>query len=157
MISTLLFDFARVLIYPKDKSCKGKLNDLYRNLMRGKTFQFFEHFEFNEELLLYLHTIKNQYGLYMFTSGIIQNVTGVRGKLDKVFKKIYSAEELNLNKKDPQSYLFIAKDLNKNPGEILFTDDQLEFINAAENAKLVTIHFQSNKQFINELSKIMVI
>lgn len=157
MLNTLLFDFSRVLLDVKDKSYKGFLNDLHREKSKQHGYKFFDYFELNKGLLEFLESIKDRYSLYIFTTGSVQNVPEVRKILDKIFLKIYSSEELDLNKKDPKSYLFIAKDLNKNPGEILFTDDQPDNINAAGKAGLTTIHFQSNRQFISDLSKTMII
>lgn len=157
MITTLLFDFSRVLLNVKDKSYTGFLNDLHKEMSSQLDYNFFDYFELNEELLKFLETIKGKYSLYIFTTGSVQNVPEVRKRIDPIFRKIYSSEELAFNKKDPQSYLFIAKDLNKNPGEMLFTDDQSENIKSAQTAGLITIQFQSNKQFMNELSKIMLI
>lgn len=157
MITTLLFDFSRVLLDVKDKSYRGFLNDLHRKMSQRSDYNFFDYFKLNEKLLKFLETIKNKYSLYIFTTGSVQNIPDVRKRIDPIFRKIYSTEELALNKKDPQSYLFIAKDLNKNPNEILFTDDQSENIKTARIAGLMTIQFQSNIQFMNEFYKIMVI
>lgn len=157
MVTTLLSDFSRVLLNVKDKSYTGFLNTLHQEMSAKPDYKFFDYFELNEELLKFLETIKDKYSLYIFTTGSVQNVPNVRTRIDPIFRKIYSSEELGLNKKDPQSYLFIAKDLNKNPNEILFTDDQLENIKAAQTAGLPVIHFQSNEQFINDLSKVVVI
>lgn len=157
MISTLLFDFSRVLLDVKDKNYTGLLNDLHRKKSKHPDYNFFDYFGLNVELLNFLDQLKGKYPLYIFTSGSVQNVPVVRKRLDQIFRKIYSSEELGLNKKDPQSYLIIAKDLNKNPNEILFTDDQLENIQAAEAANLLTIHFDSNRQFINEIPQFVII
>lgn len=157
MITTLIFDFSRVILNVKDKKYTGFLNTLHNEMSIKPDYKFFDYFELNEELLKFMETIKTKYSLYIFTTGSVQNVPEVRKRIDPIFRKIYSAEELDLNKKDPQSYLFIANDLNKNPNEILFTDDQPENIKAAEIAGLKVVHFQSNEQLISELSKIMVI
>ena len=155
MIKVLIFDFSRVLLNVKDKSYKGFLNNLHKEKFQQPGYNFFDYFELNEELLLFLDKLKDRYPLYIFTTGSVQNVAEVKKRIEPIFRKIYSAEELVLNKKAPQSYLYIAKDLNKKPSEILFTDDQFENIQAAEAAKLVTIHFQSTTQFINDLSTVL--
>lgn len=156
MITSLIFDFSRVLLNVKDKYYKGFLNDLHKEKSKEPGYKFFDYFELNEELLKFLETIKDNYSLYIFTTGSVQDVLEVRKRIDPIFRKIYSSEELGLNKKDSQSYLFIAKDLNKNLHEILFTDDQLENIKAASNAGLATIQFQSTEQFINTLSEFVI-
>lgn len=157
MITTLLFDFSRVILNVKDKNYSGLLNTLYKEMSSKPDYNFFNYFELNKELLKLLETIKSKCPLYIFTTGSIQNVPEVRKRIDPIFRKIYSAEELELDKKDPQSYLYISKDLGKSPEEILFTDDQSENIKAAETAGLKAVRYQSNEQLISELSKIMVI
>lgn len=157
MVNTLLFDFSRVILDVKDKSHTGFLNDLHRKMSSQPDYNFFDYFKLNNELLKFLGVIKDKYPLYIFTTGSVQNVPEVRKIIDPIFRKIYSAEEMGLNKKNPQSYLFIAKDLNKNPNEILFIDDQLENIKAARISGFMTLQFQSNMQLMNEFSKIVLI
>lgn len=157
MITTLLFDFSRVLLNAKDKNYSGLLNDLHKEMSQKPNYNFFDYFELNEKLLNLLDILKNKYPLYIFTTGSVQNIPAVRKRIDPIFRKIYSSEELGLNKKDPRSYLFIVKDLNKSPDEILFTDDQLENVNAAVTAGLLAIRFLSTDKFIGKLRKFVII
>ena len=73
MITAIIFDFSRVLLFPKDKNYKGKLNALHRELSKKPDYDVLENFEFNDELLSYLDKIKNKIDLYVFTTGIIQD------------------------------------------------------------------------------------
>lgn len=157
MVTALLFDFSRVLLDVKDKEYKGFLNDLHKKMSEQPGYKFFDYFELNNDLMSFLDKLKDKYPLYIFTTGSVQDVPDVRKKIDLVFKKIYSSEELGWNKKDPNSYLSIAKDLNQKPSEILFTDDQSENIMAATTANFVTIKFDSNKQFMQDVSQYVVI
>lgn len=154
MITVLLFDFSRVLLNVKDKSYSGMLNTLHKETSSQPGYNFFDYFELNEELLKFIDTIKDKYSIYIFTTGSVQNVPEVKKRIGPYFRKIYSSEELGLNKRDPQSYLFIANNLNKKPEEILFTDDQIDNIETARAAGLETIHFQSTWQFISAFNKI---
>lgn len=97
VIKTLLFDFSRVLVFPKD---------------------------------------------------ILQNDPAAKEILDPIFDNIFSANELGLNKKDPQGYKIIAEKLGVKPNEILFIDDSIENVKAAQNAGLQAVQFVSNKQLI---------
>lgn len=160
MIKTLLFDFSRVLLYPTDKASlpsdegktySGSLNTLHRELKDNESYYLFNYFELNEELLEYLKTIKDKFELCIFTTDIIQNDPLIREKIDPVFFKIYSANELGISKKDTQSYKFIAKDLGKNPDEIFFTDDTERNIEAAKEAGLQTYIYVNNKELLNRL------
>ena len=72
MIKTLLFDFSRVLLHPTDKTYKGSLNNLHRELKDNESYYLFNYFELNQELLDYLKTVKNKFELCIFTTDIIQ-------------------------------------------------------------------------------------
>lgn len=151
MKKTLLLDFSRVLLQPKDKSYTGSLNTLYRSLLKQKNYNFFEHFELNTELLDYLRTMKGNYSIHILTSDIIQNALEIRGKLHDIFNTIYSANDLGFTKDDPEIYELITKKLQKNPKEIIFIDDSIENITAAKKAGLQAVHFTSNKQILKIL------
>src|SRR3989339_660153 len=118
MIKVLLFDFARVLLFPKDENYSGKLNDLYKTVKDEKHFNFEDVFYFNEELLDYLRTVKDKYKLVMFTSETIQDDLAVVEKLDGIFENIFSAKEMGFAKTDPEAYRFIVSNLQCNPNEI---------------------------------------
>lgn len=151
MIKTLLFDFSRVLLHPTDKTYSGSLNNLHRELKDGESYYLFNYFELNEELLEFLKTLKGKFEMCIFTTDIIQNDPLIREKIDPVFNKIFSANELGISKKDLESYKFIAKDLGKNTDEIFFTDDTERNIEAAKEAGLQTYHFKNNEELINLL------
>ena len=155
MIKALLFDFSRVLLFPKEEKYTGKLNDLIAKVSQKLHFHFFDYFVFNAELLAYLENIKDRYDLYIFTTGAIQNELQVRRRVDAVFRKLYSAKKMGLSKKDPNSYKHIAHDLKLKPNEILFIDDALENIEAAQSANLKTIHYISNKQLLHDLEMLL--
>lgn len=145
---TLLFDFSRVLLHPTDKTYSGSLNNLHRELKDNESYYLFNYFELNEELLEFLKTLKGRYELCIFTTDIIQNDPLIREKIDPIFKKIYSANELGITKKDPESYKFIAKNLGVKPEEIFFTDDTERNIEAAEETGFRTHLFKGNEKLI---------
>lgn len=151
MIKTLLFDFSRVLLHPTDKTYAGSLNNLHQELKDNESYYLFNYFELNKELLEFLKTLRNKFKMCIFTTDIIQNDPLIREKIDPIFFKIYSASELGISKKEPQSYKFIAKDLGKNPEEIFFTDDTPSNIEAAKEAGLQTHHFKNNEELMNLL------
>lgn len=158
IIKTLLFDFSRVLLHPtdkqslpsgEDKNYSGSLNNLHRELKDNESYYLFNYFELNDELLEFLKSLKGKFEMCIFTTDIIQNDPLIREKIDPIFKKIYSANELGISKKDPESYKFIAKDLNKKPEEIFFTDDTESNLDAAERAGLETHLYLGNKELID--------
>jgi len=144
MIKVLLFDFARVLLFPKDENYSGKLNDLYKTVKDEKHFNFEDVFYFNEELLDYLRTVKDKYKLVMFTSETIQDDLAVVEKLDGIFENIFSAKKMGFTKTDPEAYRFIVSKLQCNPNEILFIDDNVENVNSAKITGMKTYLFTDN-------------
>ena len=156
MITTIIFDLSRVLLFPKDKNYKGKLNALHRELSNKPDYDVLKNFGFNDELLSYLDGIKEKVDLYVFTTGIIQDSPEIRKRLTKTFKDIFAAEDLGLNKKYLESYLTIAKKIRKTPNEILFVDDSMENMKAAEKAGFLVIHFENNTQFLKDLSRYVI-
>ena len=152
MIKLLLFDFARVLLFPKDKSYLGKLNDLYKSIKDSSDFEFESKFNFNEELIKYLESIRNKFRLVMFTSEIIQNDPVVVKKLDGVFEDIISAKEIGFSKSDPDAYRFIANKLGCKLNEILFIDDWEANVKCAESVGVNTHLFRDTNQLINYLN-----
>ena len=73
MIRAIVFDFSRVLLFPKDSGYTGSLNERHRELSKRGDYKLLEHFSLNEELLSYLDKIKGRYDLYVFTSETIQD------------------------------------------------------------------------------------
>jgi len=156
-IKALLFDFSRTLIFPRDKTYRGDLNPLHRKLKsENKNYNFFSYFRLNTELLDYLARLSDRFSLYIFTSGSIQNAPEIADKLRERFKEIYSAEQLDLSKKDPSAYEYLIKILELPGKEILFIDDSIGNIEAAKKAGLKTFLYTSNTSLISELEKLKI-
>lgn len=153
MINTLLFDLSRVFLFTKDKSYKGELNDLHNNLSHDPKYKFLDYFAFNEELFDIAQKLKLKTELYMFTSGIIQEVPEVQTRINGLFKEIYSAQKLGLSKSDPRAYLEITSIMGKAQEEIVFIDDSSKNVLAAQEASLPAILYTGNFQLINDLQK----
>ncbi len=151
MTRVLLFDFSRTLIFPKDPSYDGKLNDLYRQIISNKNYDIFEHFVLNEELINFVKSFKSKYNLVIFTTDILQNDPAIKHILDRVFSKVYAAKDLEVSKREPNGYKTVAEKLNVHPKDILFIDDLEDNINPAKEAGLQTIRYISNNQLIEEL------
>lgn len=155
MITTLLFDFSNTLLFANDKNYSGGLNKLHKELFAANpNYNFWDYFELNNGLLNYLETKKDKYNLYIFTSGSIQNVPVVKERLDKIFKGVYSAEELNTSKKDMDAFIIISKLIKTAPREILFIDDDQQNLDAANSAGLNTILFTSNDEVIKKINEL---
>ena len=156
MIKAIIFDFSRVLIFPRDRSYHGSLNALHAQLSKDRGYQFLNHFELDQSLLNFLKQISRQYPLYVFTTGIIQDVPGVREQLQSIFERVYTVASVGHPKKEMQAYLTIAEELGYQPEELLMVDDTQENLAAASSAGFKTIHFESNEQLIEKLPRLIV-
>lgn len=152
MISNLLFDFSRVLLFPKDENYRGLLNDLYRKIIKDKS-PFLDNFKLNQDLFAFLRSLKTKYKLSIYTTDIIQNDPQARVVINPIFTNVFAANNLGISKKDPNGYLVIANKLQTKPQEILFIDDGQANINAAKQAGLQTILYFSNAQLFGEFAK----
>ena len=92
--------------------------------------------------------------MYIFTSGSIQNVPVVRERLDRIFKGIYSAEELNTSKKETVAYILISRLTKTAPNKVLFIDDDQQNLDAADSAGVNTIQFTNNTEVISRISEL---
>lgn len=156
MITTIISDFSRVLLFPTDKSYTGSLNALHKNLTKekGKTYDFFKYFSLNEELFAILKNISGQYPVYIFTTDTIQERTEIRNMLDIVVSDIFVANHHNVKKNDMEAYHFIAHKLQKLPQTFLYIDDIEANTHAAIKAGMQAIHFKDNKRLIAELQEL---
>jgi len=151
MITTLLSDFSRVILIPKNRNYQGNLIDLHNKLSENSDYKLLDYFEFNRELLDYYKKLKNKFSINIFTTGTMIVVAEEHKLLDPIFERIYISNDMGLNKDDENAYLWIAKDLGKTPNEILFIDDDLKSIEAAKRAGLQTVHFVTTQQAISEI------
>lgn len=142
MIKVLIFDLARVFLYPKDKKYSGGLNELYLKIKDDEDFKFYDYYKLDEEQLEFIKTFKGKYPLYIFTSEVIQNDPAIKSKLDIVFTGLLSALDFGYNKIDPRVYKAIAKKLNLTPSEIWFTDDNVNNIKAAQKAGISAVVYK---------------
>ena len=145
---SLLFDFAWVLLFPKDDTYQGKLNDLYEAHKNDANFRFTSYFRFNQELLSFLEKNQGELILNIYTSGYIQNDPVAIAQIKPLFMHIFSAKELDLPKDKPSSYLTISSKLNQKPGRITFIDDKNENISAAKAAGLNSILFENTQKLL---------
>lgn len=152
MIKVLLSDFSRVLLFPKDSSYQGGLNDLYKKVLRS-SFKFWDFFELNSELLNYYKSLTSV-KLAIFTSEIIQEAPELKVSLAS-FQDIFSGQRLGIDKARPEAYELLLGKLGAKPGEVVYIDDNLANIQAAKAAGLLTIAYQVNEQIISALSSLI--
>lgn len=148
MPSALLSDFSRVILRPRDRGYTAGLNALHKRLTGESegTYQIFDYFEFNEELLDFYKSLKGRYPINIFTTDIIQNHPKIRVRLEPIFDHIFAANDLGLSKRDPQAYIFIANKLHLDPKEIVYVDDQSGNVEAANEAGLTAFQYNNDNQ-----------
>ena len=142
-ITTIISDFFRVLLSPKDRGYTGGLNPLHTERSKDSKYGFFDYFEFNHELLDFFKKNKENYSFYIFTTGVVQDVLGVRETWEDIFEKIYTVRDIGFTKIDPEAYRFLAQDIGKKPSEILFVDDLPENVETAKSVGFNAIQLES--------------
>ncbi len=153
MIKALVFDFARVLLFPRNRGYIGTLTNLYHKMAGEPDSTFSTYYQFNQELLDFLAKIKATYPLYLFTTGTTYKAPEAQRLLKNVFIKMYSVGELGLNKDDPSAFECIASDIGVKPIEILYVDDKPSYVKTATRARFVGVVYSSNEQLFRDLKK----
>jgi FMN phosphatase YigB (HAD superfamily) len=158
MYSTILSDFSRVIIKPKDKDYAGALNAIHRALTRkfGEKYNMFEYFEINEKLIDFYASLKEDYSVNRFTTDMIQNHPLIRPRLESVFSNIFAANDYGLSKKDPSAYSFIADKLAVKLEQVIYIDDQEANAEAARRAGMTVLHYTDNdNEIIGQVSLLL--
>lgn len=151
MIKAVISDFSRVLLSPIDAGYAGGLNALQRELTAKGSYNFWEHFRLNQDLLAFYRDLRAQIGVYMFTSEYIQEHPELQPHLDGVFQRVFSGARLGLKKTDIASYTEIARSIGLLPQQILYVDDNEANCDAARSAGMVVVRFESNDQAIERI------
>lgn len=146
MLKCILFDLARVILFPVDQNYAGELNSLHRELKTNGNYNFKEHFYLNTKLLNYLKSLYGKIDLDIFTSGKIQENSEINSKLIEVFNKIISAEDYGIRKNSPAIYERVLSELGHATDEVLFVDDNELNIEAAKLAGLNTYKFETTEK-----------
>ncbi len=155
MTKTLISDFSNVILFPKNPEYKSGLNELHQQLRHAPDYNPLDYFQINIEILDFYTSLKSKLDLYIFTSGYIQEAPELLPFIQPVFKKIFSAAELGISKKDPSAYTKLTTLLNIKPEETLFIDDSQAFIEAAQIAGLVTIHYTNNTDLFYQINQLI--
>ncbi|MFQ5492761.1 MAG: HAD-IA family hydrolase [Candidatus Dojkabacteria bacterium] len=151
MITTLLVDFARVLVLPKDETIRS-VNKLYKQALRNQE-KFNQHFYVNEELFEYLESIKDSFNMYLFTGSTdLLELPILKSRIDKLFRDVYITKVMGMNKRNIEIYRLVLDRIKISPDEIMFIDDKARNIRIARLAGLNTHHFTVNRTLIDEIN-----
>ncbi len=109
MIKAIVTDFSRVLLFPKDKSCKEKLNKLHKELSEKEGYNIWDYFQLNEPLLDFYRELSKSFNLYIFTTEYIQEYPPIKKQIEGVFKRTFIASELKIKKTKKERTRFWQK------------------------------------------------
>lgn len=157
MIKVLLFDFARVILFPNTGESIDLLNGHYTQLKKDNgSYNPLDTFILNQELLDYIEK-KNNSGFtsYIFTSGYIHTDPELGEIINKYFKISFTTTQIGLPKSFPKSFEIVAKYLEVNTNEIIFIDDQLKNVEAANNAGVKGVQFTNNDETIASIKELI--
>ena len=158
MITTLISDFSKVLLFVKNKAFNGKLNALNKRLAEEMgDYPFFDYFRLNTELLDFYTLLNKKYSisLHIFTTGTIQEKTQLQPFLQPLFRTVFSAHSMRVSKEDPQSYVELAKKVGAKPHEVIFVDDQQVNCDAAQKASMNTVLYSDNETVQKEILQLL--
>jgi FMN phosphatase YigB (HAD superfamily) len=151
-LSTLIFDFSRVLIFPKNTAYKGSLSDLYSRVSFDPEFKFHDHFVINMELIDFLNRLPRSYLLALFTaSKNLHTDDAVTAIVKPLFSDIYESGEIGYKKSDQLAYTELVNRIGAIPNECLFIDDTIDNVKAALGAGLHASHFHNTVKLIEYL------
>ncbi|HZZ98877.1 MAG TPA: HAD-IA family hydrolase [Candidatus Saccharimonadia bacterium] len=156
MIQAMILDFSNVLIFARDRGYHGKLNALHKKLSGDLSYNVFEYFKLNRELLNFLLELKKRYALafYLFTDGSMHTIPEVRAELAPVFTSLHGSSELGHKKDEMLAYQALIALLKLNPSTTVFIDDKAENIEAAKQAGLIGIQYVSLEQLRATLNRL---
>ena len=151
-MQALIFDFSRVLVFPKDPNYDGSLNGLHSKLSSEPNYNILDHITPNQELLNFLENETGNIRKFIFTGGSIQSVPLLSKAIGHIFERIFTTEEVG-QKNEPGSYIKITGLTGLEPTSTFFTDNLEENIQAAHTAGLKTHHFQTTTKLFVPLQE----
>ncbi len=156
MIKAIISDLSGVLLFHHDKNRNEKLNERYKEIKNNESFDFWQHFRLNNQLLSFYSEMQGERDVYIFTSGFIQEDPELKKRFEGVFKNIYSSAESKIKKTNPESYIYLSNEINLQPEEIVYIDDDKLNCDAAKKAGLSVIKYTIDEDTIEEFNRIIL-
>jgi HAD superfamily hydrolase (TIGR01509 family) len=72
------------------------------------------------------------------------------------FEKVFSSHEIHARKPEYEAYEIVLKYLGLEPEDVIFLDDNPEYVRAASRMNITGIHVTSFEQMVEELKKLGV-
>lgn len=156
MTRAIIFDFSKVLLFPKDPEYSGSLNGLNAKLIEehGEDYPFFDHFRVNDELLEFMASLNCETDVYIFTTDSIQDRSELKILLKGKIKDIFKAGDLGIAKNTGEAYQIIAQKIGAETHELIYVDDMLENVNAADSVGVRAFLYLNNSDVIRNISRL---
>ncbi|MBD3193908.1 MAG: HAD-IA family hydrolase [Candidatus Lokiarchaeota archaeon] len=109
----------------------------------------------NDEIIEILKKIKENYKLMCISninSSHWEYLQQKNWEFIEYFDELILSHEIHMTKPNPEIYQYTIEKADCNPNEILFIDDGLNNVQAAEKFGIIGIKYQNPKQLIRELS-----
>lgn len=165
----LVFDFNKVLLFPKRSVPVDMIMSLTFQSSHGKNrpdrmqnlfeiIDFDHYFEFNQELVTFLHEINQSASvkIHIYTNSTYSIEAPKAEKVIAAFTdSVYKAKDLAKPKDLAASYIYLADEINAKPSEILFIDDTITNTQAAAQAGLHTHHYTNNQDLFAAIQKFL--
>lgn len=153
MISTLLFDFKRVFVFP-NSDISSENQAFFQPLAVADGFGL--PLSIDTRMLDFVSKNHSTYTTAILSaSDLLITSPSVLNFIEPYFDHILSTKKLGISKDLAASYFEVAEMLDIKPEEMLFTDDQPSNIVAAQEAKLKTIQFTTAPEYIQQAEQIL--
>jgi methionine salvage enolase-phosphatase E1 len=156
MIKAIISDFSRTLLFPKDTTYTGSLNQLYRDVKDKPGFSFFDYFVWNKDLeeLYKGILLKDRIKTYIFTTDKIQEDPTMFPYTQTNFAGVFAVKDANgIAKDNPEAYKLLSFRIEVQTNEIVFVDDSDINLEAAKKAGINTIKYKNIPQVAVDLEK----
>lgn len=136
------FERAALRLNTKAETIRAMIEDAYAGTL-------------NEELIAYTRQLKTRVRITALTNNwSFGRALMERHGIADLFEIVINSAEVGVKKPHVGIYQLMLEKLKVPAREVIFVDDTLENIQAAQALDLRTIHFQSTEQTIAELSRI---
>jgi HAD superfamily hydrolase (TIGR01509 family) len=107
----------------------------------------------NKDTVEYIESLKSEYRVACLSNLEIEihDICSKTG-LYSYFERVFLSLELKMQKPDMNIYLKVIEELKCRPDEIIFADDRIENVNAANEAGIHAFHFSSLGQLKSDIS-----
>ncbi len=144
-----------VLLFPKDRGYTGSLNALYKEKIIESNNKFFDFFELNLELLEFYKFLSDKLSIHILTSDVIQDAPDLQSYWKGIINRIFSASKMGTHKSEPEAYNKALAELNLNADEVIYIDDNLVNVEAAQKVGLHAVRYTNNSQVISEINRLI--